>query len=330
MTLVPFRDAEDIGDRFLELLSRLGIQPPLGSDLESELLSLAELIEVMRNPSLSRGPKQLEVLRAAAGLHDLAAKVLSVEPLPDFAALIPHLRLIAETKMRAASVGQIATSGIFDDTARKMAELYVGCLSAHTGVELELDSPTKSKGDNPDIIFKVEECQLVHRPQRWALAIKTVATLQGQTIFERIEEGANQIDDPKCPAERGMVVINAKNALDHDSLWNQEFSSLASATAALRNQLSQLANNAAAERPQDEWDALFEQKVARPVLFLGQSVVRLSTQAGAHTPTALKMLLAHGANGVLDPVGEGLGRLMNHFMQTVLLGIPGGPDHLPQ
>ena len=47
MSLVPFQAADDIGDRFLSLLQRNGIQPPIGSSLEDELLSLTQLVAVM-------------------------------------------------------------------------------------------------------------------------------------------------------------------------------------------------------------------------------------------------------------------------------------------
>ena len=254
MTFVPFHEADDIGDRFLALLSELDIQPPSGSALEGELLSLTQLMEVMKRPSLAQGPKAVAVLRAAAGLHDLAAKVLSVEKLTDFETFVPHLRLIAEKKVRVASITQNVDSGPYDDTARKMAELYMGCLAAHVGTEVNLDSPTKAKGDNPDVIFKIEPCQLTNLPQHWALAIKTISSQNGQTIFERIEEGAKQIDDQRCRAERGMVVINAKNALDHDKLWNSNYPNLRRAIEALSKQLSCLASSAAVDRPQTEWD----------------------------------------------------------------------------
>jgi hypothetical protein len=130
MTLVPFADADDIGNRFLLLLSKHNIQPPPGSPFEDELLSLTQLIEVMKNPGLAQGAKQVTLLRAAAGLHDFAAKVLSVEPLAEFTGFLPHLRLVAQTKMAPASLSQNMSSPYNDDTARKMAELYVGCLAA--------------------------------------------------------------------------------------------------------------------------------------------------------------------------------------------------------
>ena len=58
----------------------------------------------------------------------------------------------------------------------------------------------------------------------------------------------------------------------------------------------------------------------RPVLFLGQSLVRLPTPAGAQTPTALKMLQAYCAMGSLDPFATGLAAEMNDSMQNILHG----------
>lgn len=52
MALVPFTAAEDIGDRFLGLLSRIGVHPPSKSSLEDELLSLTKLIELMKSPGI--------------------------------------------------------------------------------------------------------------------------------------------------------------------------------------------------------------------------------------------------------------------------------------
>ena len=330
MSLVPFQAADDIGDRFLSLLQRNGIQPPIGSSLEDELLSLTQLVAVMKDPSLTSGPGQVDILRSAAGLHDLVAKVLTVEPLPEFSTFLPHLRLIGETKVRAASLAQNASSSTHDDTARKLAELHIGSLAVHVGIDVALDSPTNAKGDNPDVMFTLQECDQTKPPQRWALAIKTISSTQGQTIFERIKEAAEQIDAPKCLAERGMVVINAKSALDHDALWNPAFADLGSAMKALSDQLDWLIDSAEKDRPQIEWDDLFTRKVVRPVLFLGQSLVRLPTHAGSHTPTSLKMLKAYGANGSLDPVGRELAHQMNHWMQTILLGIPGGAGYPPR
>jgi hypothetical protein len=331
MTFIPFQNADDIGDRFLTLLKKHKIDPPTGSSFEDELLSLTQLIEVMKQPNQAKGSRQNELIRAAAGVHDFAAKVLSTESLPEFNSFLPHLCLIAQTKIAPASLSQNMAGLYNDDTARKMAELYIGCLAAHVGADVDLDSPTAAKGDNPDVIFTVTPTVsgVTQPPETWALAIKTISTNQGQTIFERIKEGASQIDAPKCKAQKGMVVINAKNALDHNALSDATFSSLEEAEEALGAQLKSLADNANSNRPECEWKAIFSTKVKRPVLFLGQSLVYLPTSASKRTPTALKVLQVYSANGELDPTALGLANCLNHFMQSVLLGNPGNVGRLP-
>jgi hypothetical protein len=330
MSFVPFENANDIGDRFLHLLTKHQIHPPPGSSLEDELLSLTQLLEVAKDPNIVPKASQVAVLRAAAGVHDFAAKVLSVEPLSEFPKFLPHLRLITETKIAAATLSQNLAGAHSDDTARKMAEFYMGCLAAHAGTNVVLDSPTNAKGDNPDVIFTAVKDVPGAQPESWALAIKTISAKSGQTIFERIKEGAQQIDDPKCLADRGMVVINAKNALDHDALWNANFPNTQVAMDALAAQLDALADKANADREQSQWDGLFLGKVARPVLLLGQSLIRVPTPAGPQTPTSLKMLRAYGANGTLNPTAYALATCLNHFMQTVLLGLPGASQQMPR
>jgi hypothetical protein len=331
MTVIPFSNANDIGDRFLALMSKYNIHPPTGSSFENELLSLTELIELMKQPDRANGPRAIPLLRAAAGVHDFAAKVLSVEPLPEFINFLPHLRLISEASIAPASLSQNTSSPFNDDTARKMVELYLGCLAAHVGTGVDLDSPTAAKGDNPDVIFTASPVisNSTIPEEKWALAIKTISSKQGQTIFERIKEGAAQIDDPKCRAQKGMVVINAKNALDHDALSGRTFVSLDDAKAELSDQLDALAASANYERPQVEWDSLFLKRVKRPVLFLGQSLVFISNGAGLRLPTSLKLLIAYAANGPVDPTAYGLAGCLNHFMQTVLNGNPGSPNNPP-
>ncbi len=332
MTLVPFTDANDIGDRFLALLQKHGLdRPPIASKLEDELLSLTQLIEVTRNPARATGPHHISILRAAGGMHDLAAKVLSVEPIQEFPRFLPHLKLINDTKVLTSSFGQNSARSVFDDVSQKMAELYIACLAAHAGFDVELDHPSRSKGDNPDVIFTIRE-NSSQAPERWALAIKTISTRQGQTIFENVKKAASQIDDPKCNTHRGLVIINTKDALDHDALWDPPtpFADLAAATGALGVQLDTLANSAARNRPQVEWDELFNGRARRPVLFLGQSLVRLPTPASRGTPTQLKVMRMFPAGGVIDPMARKIADNLNHYMQIVLKGIPGGPGSCPQ
>lgn len=327
MGLVPFPAANVVGDRFLDLLARHGVTPPVGSKLEDELLSISHLLEVAKDPSAHSAGEQVAVLRAAAGLHDLAAKVLSVEPIAEFQGFVSHLRLIADRKVLAASIGQNAAGAASDDTSRKMAELYMGCLAAHVGRDVVLDSPSGAKGDNPDVIFQTDPVGLPSRS--WALAIKTISSRQGQTIYERIADGARQIDRPSCPAEVGMVVINTKGALNHDALWNSVFLDEEHAGEAMRAQVFGLIAAAEKDREAAAWDAVFSGRTVRPVLFLAQSLVSLPTPAGTRTPTALKMLFAHSIGKSADPEAHSLAFEMNRYMHSVLLGIPGGPGTGP-
>ena len=329
--MVNFKRAStEIGNRFLELLKKYQINPPCGSYIEDELLSLTRLIEITKNPNLVCDEESKSVLSFAAGLHDLAAKILSVESLPEFKEFLPHLRLIAATKIPKASLRQNGKSDIRDDTSRKITELYLACLAAHIGTDVLLDHPTNSKGDNPDIIFTAEIDGF--SAQRWTFAIKSISSKQGQTIYERIKEAGNQINHANCEAEYGMVIINTKDALDHDALWNPSvsFKSLEEAKSALLNQLKQFAEDAIYNRPKADWDEIFVEKVVRPVIFMGQSLVKLTTDFSDQTPTQLKMLLIFEADGEVDPIGFNIATYMNEFMQHILLGIPGKKGHLPR
>ncbi|WP_061960235.1 hypothetical protein [Cupriavidus pauculus] len=322
MSIIAFSDADKIADDFLSLLHKHAISPPESTKIEDELLSVTRLLDVWKEPTLRTGIDQSQVLRAASGVVDLAAKVLACEPLADFIEFIPHLRLIAETKIRTASIGQNQKGEFGDDTGRKMAELYIACLAVHCGSSIKLDHPVNSKGDNPDLILTVDEAG--RNSEKWAFAIKTVSSTRGQTIFERIEEGAKQINSPRCSADHGVVIINAKDALDHEKLWHPvtPFNSEGDAMNALKSQLASLAENANENRPQEDWDAIFTRRVVRPVLFMGQTIVSLPIQSGGRVATPLRMLFMYGANGSVDQRAHALAYSMNHYMQTIMDGVP--------
>lgn len=107
-------------------------------------MSLTQLVEVLKNPAMAAGKNESDILCSAAGIHDLAAKVLSVEALREFPTVLPHLNLIGPARLRVASLVQNRSSGPGDDTARKTAELYVGCLAMHAGRDVTLDSPSNN------------------------------------------------------------------------------------------------------------------------------------------------------------------------------------------
>lgn len=319
MTCIPYQNAKEITDRFLELLADRGITPPSRSGVEHEMLALVDLLDMWRNPERMRGiANEAEAVRCAAGIHDLAAKVLAAEALPDFASFDDHLKMVTSAR-EFTSIAQNTDADARDQISNKMAELYVGALAIHCGTGLDLDDPDHSKGDNPDVIVD-------YQGKKWTLAVKTLASKRnGQTIFDNIRRAAEQIDASR--AEVGMVVINAKNVIEHERFWDASppFLGVDDATEALRGELRALAELAAVDRPQAEWDALFTGKVVPPIVFLGQTVAYLPLDGAFSAPTPIKSMVAYGCNRRLDPVGAQLVSCLNHWMQTILHGLPGPP-----
>jgi uncharacterized protein (DUF2342 family) len=94
LALVPFKNAEDIGDRFLELLADLGSDVSTATQPEDNFLSGTAAVEAWRSPiTLAEASDTQRILQAAAGLHGLAEKVLAAAQLPDFQPFRDHLRL---------------------------------------------------------------------------------------------------------------------------------------------------------------------------------------------------------------------------------------------
>lgn len=324
MSFTSFEDAEDIVDRFINLLHSSGINPAVGSKIEDEFLSPLQLLESTRNLDALAGSPEL--LADAGGMYDFAAKLLAVETQPEFKSFLPHLKLFEAGALFATAV-QSKNGDIRDDVNRKLAELYLGALAIHFAFHVELDHPVKSKGDNPDVMFKVEPDGLP--ASRWALAIKTVSTRAGQTIFENIQKAAKQIDATACPADRGMVVINLKNSLQHDQLWKGIYASLDAAQAALGMQMDELIAAVETGRPDSDWEPLFAHRAAPLVFYFAQAVIRLRLPDGKDVPTILKMAKLANPLGRQDPVAQTIALQLNEGMQTILRGIPGAPGQVP-
>lgn len=171
-----------------------------------------------------------------------------------------------------------------DDISRKMAELYVGCLAIHCGDHVSLDDPKEAKGDNPDVIFSYDG-------RTWAIAVKTlVSAKHGQTIYDNIYKAAQQIN--ASSAEIGLIVINAKNVIDHDKLWSpeQQYVNVDQAVEVLTAELRRLADLAAKDCPDTDWNRVFSGKAAPPILFMGQSVACLPIGRAFRAPTPLKAM----------------------------------------
>jgi hypothetical protein len=305
MAQVSFELAEKIVDEFLTLLSGMGVDVKAGSRTEGDALAMTEVLEIWRGRAV-RPADPRPVLRAALGFVDLAGKVLAVRNSADVPRLDAHLRQLA-----SGSVLQNRFSPATDAVANKMVELYFGALAMRVGEDVVLDDPDHSKGDNPDVM-------LSFRNQRWALAMKTLASARNpQTIYENIKKGSDQIQGSS--AEHGLVVVNLKNVIDHDALWpvgdiptTEDY-----AKSALLAQIDAVTKSLSGI-PQFDWLAAIGhgRKAHSPVLFLAQSAFFAQpTFGGQSFPMPLKMLATFMVpNG--DPFGAmKLANALNHYMQ---------------
>lgn len=320
-----FELAESIVDRFRELLHKNNINPPVRSGIEDELLAPYEVLQ--RSKNLSCIAARPDLLAEAAGMFDLAAKVLAIETQPEFSSFVPHLALFASVHPLASSV-QTTPGERTDDVHRKLVELYLGSLAVHVGHRVELDHPTASRGDNPDVLF--DFCPVEGNTKRWALAIKTISTKAGQTIFDRINEAAKQINAKACPAERGIVVINMQGSLDHSALRERFFVSAEEAMNELSRQMQSLADSANTNRIYSDWDEVLNEKVSPIILLMGHAYVHVKTVFSPETPTVIKRLIAWNPTQREDQEATCICFGLNEFMQRIQRGVPGTDHTLPE
>lgn len=73
-----------------------------------------------------------------------------------------------------------------------------------------LDNPVRSTGNNPDILVDIESV-------RWGFACKALHSKSSETFFKNLEKGIDQIE--RSDASTGVVVFNLKNVLNHDDYW---------------------------------------------------------------------------------------------------------------
>jgi hypothetical protein len=202
---VRFTDAEAKSDAFERLLKELGIKIEPKGALEQICLYVKELADFhlgKAKPSASVDFRPH--LRTLMGLDHLVslALALGVEKLRPFK---DHLALLNEgTPLQNVAAPRNDPSG------DKLFELLIALGAVRMGAEVTVDSPDRSKGDNPDVIA-------AWKGARWGFACKVPSGDSPTTLFDRIAEGVEQIE--KSPSEHGFVVLNFKNRLDHDGAF---------------------------------------------------------------------------------------------------------------
>jgi hypothetical protein len=192
---------------FEELLNKHGLKIKSNSDLERVSLNITEINEKFKKKILHDDKQDIRMqLSEVAGLTEFIRKILKNQNNADFGQFIPHLHLLNESK----SVSQTTKSKITDEGNNKLFELYVALLCMEIGDNLRLDNPKRSKGDNPDILFNLNGIT-------WAIACKALHTRSELTLFDRIEDGVEQIN--RSAANKGIVIVNFKNIIDYDLIW---------------------------------------------------------------------------------------------------------------
>jgi hypothetical protein len=202
-----FSEWEDMVWTLEGILKDYGITVKSPGGFEEAGLSLTELEYLRQNPgAYDCTVDSREKWRRAMSLADLAEKIVLVRTHPDFPQLVPHLKLLGGE----SDLSQFSFTTPQNQDNNKVFELYVAAMGLHVLTGCTVDDPVQSKGDNPDIMGQFDG-------KLWAIACKAMHTTNPKTFCERIAEGVDQIE--RSAAERGLVMINMKNTVDHDALW---------------------------------------------------------------------------------------------------------------
>jgi hypothetical protein len=192
-------------EEFERILRRYGLEIAPGSSLEDMALSLIDLVRKRKEPHTLDPMRDIRIdYRPALGLHDLMRKVVDLQNDPSFPSFIGHLGLLNKGTVAQNIVART------DQNSRKIFELLIGLIAAKVGTDVKMDPIKNSKGDNPDVLVTINGV-------RWGFACKVLSGDSPLTLFERLEEGIRQIRDSE--AEKGCVVFNLKNKIDHDKTW---------------------------------------------------------------------------------------------------------------
>jgi len=206
--LTSFSEAGSLAEQFEEVLRRdYKISVAKGSDLEAVSLDLM-LIEGYRRGEGRPDPMTdiRPMLGRAAGWIDFVRLLLRAHNEGKLVRFLPHLHLLNKAK----AVAQNERVPMSYEADNKLFELFVALCCSPFSDEVILDHPDNAKGDNPDVLSVSEGI-------RWGFACKVLNGTSPATMYERLEEGLNQIQ--VSPADTGFVFFNFKNILDHRRAW---------------------------------------------------------------------------------------------------------------
>lgn len=187
-------------------LVKLGIHINKDSDLYRIGYSVLETYEKQLNSSLHDNSIDLrESMSEVMGFNNYIEKLFPILTSDYKDSIKPHLELLNNS-----SIPQTKKSRITDQGSNKLFELYMASLCYPQFQNIKLDSPKKSKGDNPDIMFE-------YKGRTWGIACKVLHTSKPQTIFDNVVKAIDQIE--KSKSDSGFVFLSLKNIIDYDDIW---------------------------------------------------------------------------------------------------------------
>ncbi|KPL04857.1 MAG: hypothetical protein AMK75_00365 [Planctomycetes bacterium SM23_65] len=201
MGKIPHEQAGVWVEALEQTLLENGITIPTGSDFESVWLFVKHREEARAGGTVDQMEDTRADHRKAIGLIHLARLVYRAKSRGCLQPFVNHLRLLP--KWRFAQNDR----AFFDEGSNKVFELLFGLVCSEAGDGVVMDDPVRSKGKNPDVLVTIDN-------RRWGFACKVLSGYSGQTVYERLQEGIDQIEKAS-EAEVGCVVFNLKNVMDY-------------------------------------------------------------------------------------------------------------------
>ena len=321
--ICPFEQLEKRVFCFEAILKEHNVPIKKGSDLEKICLSIIDILGKKQCPDLMDPLQDIRKDFAdILGLWMFLDKVITLQKHPDFGKLIPHLRLLNE-----GVISQNTKSPISDAVSNKIFELLFAFLCMEIGQDILLDSPSNSKGDNPDIIVTIDGL-------RWGFACKVPYSQSAESIYSNICNGIGQIE--ASPATTiGCVVLNFRNLIDHNRSWpilnedeyksgKQPIFGAYTDHMFLAQELAVLAHRKEEEIKAkigiDQVIATFKGKKTIPatLVFLHTATGIVKPPASIPTPSSIKMFYLCRFDNLYTPVFEMLNNaLHNPFTGTI-------------
>jgi hypothetical protein len=215
---LPFSDYTRAVTQLEGILVNLGIVIKTPSPFQHAREILSEMEPVSRGELTHTSTiDHRENWRRGFSLGDLAIKLVTVSEKADFATLRPHLELLAAD----SDLSLFSFAPKEEQQNDLVFELRVAACALQMLTNCKFDnSRAKNSRKTPDVIGDFGGV-------RWAIECKTLHpqtptdSQNPEGFLQRVKDGRDQIEAAvgRGDAQSGLVVINMKNSINHDSLW---------------------------------------------------------------------------------------------------------------